>query len=365
MSALEIQDNTRLTKEQEAITLQHFKTSAYRFLGQGARAEDLKRAFAEILESKDWLPVFTRLAKEYEKSGDDLVYEESKMVSYLNAATYYHIAEILTFNDTEDKRRAFSSFKSVYLKAAQFFPFPLEQVEVPFGAITLPGYFRRIPAVKKAPVMILLRGVDACREVEIHVISNHFLREGFFTITADLPGQGESRMRGYKMKPDFEKPVGAIVDYLETRPEVDASFIGILGMSFGGYIAPRAAALEKRIKACVSLGGYYSSTEFEPSLTAKLHYFNDMGLTNEGQWRMIQNDYSLERVIGNLDRPLLVVNGSADKVYPISQAIKMHEKAPGPKELKVYPGLGHCVFYEKPEALTEIAQWVRKQLVYG
>ena len=41
----------------------------------------------------------------------------------------------------------------------------------------------------------------------------------------------------------------AVVDYLETRSDVDLSRIGIWGVSLGGYFAPRAAALEKKIKA--------------------------------------------------------------------------------------------------------------------
>ena len=37
-------------------------------------------------------------------------------------------------------------------------------------------------------------------------------------------------------------PVTAVLDFLEEREDVDAERIGLAGVSFGGYYAPRAAA---------------------------------------------------------------------------------------------------------------------------
>lgn len=68
-------------------------------------------------------------------------------------------------------------------------------------------------------------------------------------------------------QPDFEKPAKAAVDYVLRRPEVDASRLGFLGISFGGYFATRATAHEPRIKALipnspiVDLHAYTSSTD--------------------------------------------------------------------------------------------------------
>jgi hypothetical protein len=41
-------------------------------------------------------------------------------------------------------------------------------------------------------------------------------------------------------RPDYEVPTRAIVDYLQTRTDIDSSRIGILGISLGGYYAPRS-----------------------------------------------------------------------------------------------------------------------------
>jgi pimeloyl-ACP methyl ester carboxylesterase len=47
------------------------------------------------------------------------------------------------------------------------------------------------------------------------------------------------------------------VDYAVSRPDVDPARIALVGWSFGGYLAPRAAAVEHRIAACISDCGPY------------------------------------------------------------------------------------------------------------
>ena len=50
----------------------------------------------------------------------------------------------------------------------------------------------------------------------------------------------------------------SVIDWLEKRDDIDATRIGIWGISLGGYYAPRSAAFEKRIKACIANCGPYN-----------------------------------------------------------------------------------------------------------
>ena len=46
-----------------------------------------------------------------------------------------------------------------------------------------------------------------------------------------------------------------MLDWVESRSDLDPVRIGLWGVSLGGYYAPRAAAFDKRVKACISLSG--------------------------------------------------------------------------------------------------------------
>jgi dipeptidyl aminopeptidase/acylaminoacyl peptidase len=46
-----------------------------------------------------------------------------------------------------------------------------------------------------------------------------------------------------------------VVDYLAARREVDPDGIMLMGLSMGGYLAPRAAAHEPRLRICIANPG--------------------------------------------------------------------------------------------------------------
>jgi predicted dienelactone hydrolase len=63
--------------------------------------------------------------------------------------------------------------------------------------------------------------------------------------------------RGVPIRPDWENVISPVVDYLQTRPDVDRERIALIGLSLAGYLAPRAATAEHRLAACVSDCGPY------------------------------------------------------------------------------------------------------------
>ncbi len=352
-----------LTEEQES---EFILSSKDRVLRQcralGAQPEEVQEICNKIKSYQGWCPEFTKYAEKYEKIGDEAEDDKAKVSNYRRAAIYYHMGEQYVLLDNAEKKTTYRRLVAVYLRAAKYFTFPTDFMEIPFANASLPAYFRHIKGVKKAPCVILLRGVDASKDVQLQVVSDSLLKQQIFTLLLDLPGQGEPRFRGMMMVPDYEKPVGAAVDYLLSRSDVDANSIGVWGMSYGGFIAPRAAALEKRIKACISMGGTFSLYESNIERQLTMRFINNSGLS-ENEWAQRIKEYTLEGVIKNLTRPLLVVNGSNEFVWTLAQTKKIYEEAPGPKDMKIYDGYGHCAFYNNPdEVLSYCAIWMKKQL---
>ena len=98
-----------------------------------------------------------------------------------------------------------------------------------------------------------------------------------------------------------------LIDYVETRPEIDAQRMGTMGLSGGGMVAFFVAGLDERIKASV-ISGYYST--FKESLLAMHHCVCNFvpGLHQFGEM------YDLVGLIA--PRPLLVESGSYDPIFP-------------------------------------------------
>ena len=83
------------------------------------------------------------------------------------------------------------------------------------------------------------------------------MKRGYSVLIYEGPGQGQAlRKYGLTYTPEWEKPVTATLDaFLHTH--VKPSRIVLIGMSQGGYFAPRAAAFEERIDGVVEYDTLY------------------------------------------------------------------------------------------------------------
>jgi dienelactone hydrolase len=103
-----------------------------------------------------------------------------------------------------------------------------------------------------------------------------------------------------------------LVDYLQTRSDVDVGRLGAMGISGGGLHTFFSTCLDPRIQACV-ISGYYST--FRDSVLAMSHCACNFvpGLGQFGEM------YDLVGLIA--PRPLLVEAGTRDPIFPI-EAVK-------------------------------------------
>src|SRR6202008_4368401 len=118
---------------------------------------------------------------------------------------------------------------------------------------------RKPKGIERPPVVAMCMGLDSCKE-ETDAYEQPLLARGMATLAFDGPGQGEGEY-DFPIRGDYEVAVKAVIDFIGTRADLDNARIGLWGVSLGGYYAPRAAAFEKRIKACIALGGPYEWQE--------------------------------------------------------------------------------------------------------
>ncbi|MFC9644617.1 alpha/beta hydrolase family protein [Streptomyces mirabilis] len=211
-----------------------------------------------------WLSTAERL--EAEARGSHPV---SARDGLLRASSYYRAAEFFLHGHPEDPRidHAYERGVSCFRDAIAHFP-GVTPVEIPYEDTVLHGYLYRAAGEGPRPAVVMHNGFDGAAE-ELHFSGALGGQErGYHVLTFDGPGQPAAIHRdGPAFRPDWEHVVGPVLDILTRDPGVDPAHTALLGVSLGGYLAPRAAAYEPRLAAVDALDGVFDAVS---ALTAYL-----------------------------------------------------------------------------------------------
>jgi pimeloyl-ACP methyl ester carboxylesterase len=176
--------------------------------------------------------------------------------AWLRATTCYHVAYMPLFGRPVDPRlrAAHAKEEAAFHAAAALFDPPIEVLEIPWEDTTLPAYFAQVDGSgRPRPTLVCTDGYDANIQEMFFAHVPAALERGYNCLLFDGPGQGSVLIRqGLPMRPDWESVVTPVIDYALTRREIDPERIALVGWSFGGFLAPRAAAFEHRIAALVA-----------------------------------------------------------------------------------------------------------------
>nr|WSS59741.1 alpha/beta hydrolase [Streptomyces sp. NBC_01177] len=205
-----------------------------------------------------------------------------------------------------------------------------------------------------------------------------------------------------------------IITHLTLRDDIDAQRIGLWGISIGGANSLFTAAMDRRVRAVVSIippvSGWTArqlqpaetlaelealipadrkaQLRGEPAATIRLHGTPEPGKPvmfsdEEGQEfveDMIQGlpSFRNEITVSTLDclfemevrayaeritAPTLMVLATQDTVAPVEEAREMYERIPEPKELIEYPGQHYEILSRHfPEIIGRTAQWLAKTM---
>ena len=181
-------------------------------------------------------------------------HQVSAREAYLRASTYYRTSYMPLFGAPtgERLRDAFARETAAFAKAVPLWDTPVEPVEIPFeNGPTIPGVLAlRDDSGRPRATIVHVNGYDSNIHEMFVAHVGAALRRGYNVLLFDGPGQGRMLIRdGLPMRPDWENVVGSVLDFAIGRPEVDERRVVLAGWSWGGFLAPRAAAFEPRIAA--------------------------------------------------------------------------------------------------------------------
>lgn len=221
--------------------------------------------FAEVMEvigqiksgdEESWFWSWSRMAENLTKRANSAEQKHSNVTAsaaYLRASTYYRMSTMY-FGKISDPRLKNNTLAShdCYEKYLGLSGYPGEYIEIPYEDTHLPGHYYKSPvASSNAPLLIITPGRDTWAE-DTRWIYDAALKRGINCLIYDGPGQGYAlRLGGLPFRPDWEKVITPVVDFALTLPGVDHNRIGLMGLSFGGFLLPRAVAFEKRVKLCI------------------------------------------------------------------------------------------------------------------
>jgi esterase FrsA len=348
---------------QKERTLDEIKTEAIKRAENGMYPligldpADVREAFSHIntADNDEWAAAFSAVADRYMMEGNSLLATNPAQADkdFVRAWRLYSFAR-WPVPASAGKKRAYAKALEAFLAHAKMMDPPLEVVHIPFENSEIVGYLR-LPKNAKGPVpaVIAISGLDSRKE-DLTENFGVVLNSGIGYIGIDSPGTGQAPI---KASETADRMFSKVIDYLQTRPEIDKSRIGIDGQSFGAYWATKLSIVEHaRLKVVVAQSPPVDAT-FEKNFVLQKTLGNREYLFGLGPALMsifegankvedlgeILPKLSLvnQHLLGKPTTSMLIIAGAQDTQVPISDAYLLLSSGDVPKEAWINPQGGH------------------------
>jgi len=306
---------------------------APRFVSNGVPLTDFEEVTAGIERWEDWCRAWSARGAVHEELGRTALADGRRLSAgehLTRAAVCYHFSKFVFVVDYAQMKAAHRKAVECRNLALPLLVPPGERVMIPYEGKHLAGNLRKPAGAVKPPVVVMCMGLDSTKE-EMDSNESVFLARGMATLAFDGPGQGEGEY-DFAIRGDYEAVVGSVIDFVATRGDLDAARVGLWGVSLGGYYAPRAAAFDKRIKACIALSGPFEWAEYYdllPELTRNTFQVRSRSRT-EAEARERAATLTLKNVAKNITCPLFIVAGKQDGIVPWQEGERLAAAATGP-----------------------------------
>ncbi|KAK7052042.1 2,6-dihydropseudooxynicotine hydrolase [Favolaschia claudopus] len=241
--------------------------------------------------------------------------------TFFQAAAYWRDADFFNHGNQSDPiiDEYWTNQLECFAAANSALPVPGEYVTIPtpsnFSAIGI-FYAADNDTNTAKPTLLVGNGYDAAQENSYHASCVGAVERGWNCMTYEGPGQPTvRRQQNIGFISEWEKVVTPVVDYLANRTDVDMDRLALSGISLGGYLAPRAAAFEPRIKALLLNPGVVTVQDgFLGKLPSQLqdlfHSGNKSAFDAELLAIVGNSSMPSSPPLGNRTRPFLATTGA-------------------------------------------------------
>lgn len=351
-------------QEHQERTLEEIKTEAihraeiggYPLIGLDPN--DVREAFQSIhtRDKDEWAAAFIGVADRYMTEGTRLQSSDPRKadLDFIRAWHLYSFGRWPSEGASPKKKLSYAKAIEAFLAHAKIMDPPLEVVRIPFEGKEIIGYMR-IPKGASGPVPMVLavNGLDSRKE-DLAESFGAILPLGAGFIAVDGPGTGQSPI---KASPTADRMLSRVLDYLETRPDVDKSRIAMHGVSWGAYWGTKMAINEKARLRGVSVQSPPTDLFFQKefvlnSLLGNREYlfdqipaimaiFDDVTTLDQLVDEFAKMSLVNQHLLGKPTTPMLIIAGTRDTQVPISDIYKLLDSGDVPKEAWINPQGGH------------------------
>jgi len=323
----------------------------------GLDPADVKEAFGSIhtADQDEWAAGFMGVADRYFNEAKSLEKSDPTKANadYIRAWRVYSFGR-WPIPSSAGKQRSYDKAIESFLDHAKFFDPPLEVVRIPFEGKQIIGYLR-LPKNAKGPVplVIAVNGLDSRKE-DLTESFGAILPFGIGFLAVDGPGTGQSPI---KVSETSERQLSKVLDYAQSRPEIDKNRIALHGVSWGAYWATKMAIVERaRLRGASAqsppVDAFFQKDFLMNHLLGNREYLFDQvpALMNilEGVHTLDEMGEYLPKMslvhqglLGKPMAPMLVIAGVLDTQVPIEDEYLLLSRGDLPKDAWINPQGGH------------------------
>jgi len=323
----------------------------------GLDPADVKEAFASIhtKDKDEWAAAFMKVGDRYANEAKSLEASDPAKAN----ANYVRAWRIYSFGRwpvpvSPGKQKAYAKALEAFLAHTKFLDPPLQVVHIPFEGKEIVGYLR-LPKDAKGPVplVIAVNGLDSRKE-DLSESFAGILPFGIGFLAVDGPGTGQAPI---KVSEHADRMLSAVIDYAQSRPEIDKNRLAIHGVSWGAYWATKMAIVERvRLRGTSAqsppVDAFFEKDFLMNHLFGNREYLFDQapalmsiidGANSIDDMTKIFPNLSLVKqgLLGQPMAPMLVIGGVLDTQVPIEDLYLLMSKGDVPKTAWINPQGGH------------------------
>lgn len=318
---------------------------------------DVREALQSIktTDKDEWAASFIAVGDRYMAEGKSLETSDPAKAN----ADYIRAWRIYSFGrwpvpSSPGKQRAYAKALEAFRAHTKFLDPPLEVVHIPFEGSEIIGYLR-LPKNAKGPVplVIAVNGLDSRKE-DLSESFAGILPFGIGFLAVDGPGTGQAPI---KVSVNSDRMLSRVIDYAQSRPEIDKNRLAIHGVSWGAYWATKLAIVERdRLRGASAqsppVDTFFQEEFLRNSLLGNKEYLFDQvpalmsifdGVKSIDDMAAAFPKMSLVKqgLLGKPMAPMLVIGGVLDTQVPISDIYLLLSKGDTPKTAWINPQGGH------------------------